>query len=106
MAKRLRLTRRFNAGLTDAAYRRLRRLNRTYGLGNNYLLTVLLENLDHIAEPAQLDAAFRAFIAEYGAPDRPGSSGRTVETVETVADAAGSNRAGHDPAGPKGETEQ
>ncbi|RMF39862.1 MAG: hypothetical protein D6754_04570 [Alphaproteobacteria bacterium] len=54
--------------LTEAAYDRLSALNATYGLGNNYLLVVLLEKLDEIAEPEKLDRAFRDFIAEYGSP--------------------------------------
>ena len=54
--------------LTDAAYDRLRQLNETYKLGNNYLLVVLLENLDQIADPVALDAAYQSFIAQYGAP--------------------------------------
>ena len=68
MPKRLPLPVRRNVSLTEPAYDRLRRLNRTYGLGNNYLLVVLLENLDSIADPDRLDAAYRDFIAEYGAP--------------------------------------
>jgi len=72
-AKRLPLPRRFNAALTDDAYRRLRALNAAYGLSNNYLLVVLLENLDAIADADALDAAFRSFIAAYGAPE-PGTS--------------------------------
>ncbi|MEM9050189.1 MAG: hypothetical protein AAGC92_15905 [Pseudomonadota bacterium] len=52
--------------LTEAAYDRLRALNATYGLGNNYLLVVLLERLDEIADPQALDQAFDGFIAEYG----------------------------------------
>lgn len=68
MPKRLPLPVRRNVSLTEPAYDRLRRLNRTYGLGKNYLLVVLLENLDRIADPQRLDAAFRDFIAEYGAP--------------------------------------
>lgn len=54
--------------LTEAAYERLRTLNERYGLGNNYVLVVLLENLDEIADGEKLDAAFRRFIAEFGAP--------------------------------------
>ncbi len=72
--KRLPLPKRFSAALTEDAYTRLRALNDEYGLGNNYLLTVLLENLDIIADPDRLAAAFDGFIAEYGAPG--GSSGR------------------------------
>ena len=66
--KRLPLPVRRSMNLTEDAYARLRRLNATYGLGNNYLLVVLLENLDTIADPARLNAAFESFIAEYGAP--------------------------------------
>ena len=68
MPKRLPLPKRFNAALTEAAHARLRGLNAEYGLGNNYLLSVLLERLDDFADPARLDAAFRGFISEYGAP--------------------------------------
>ncbi|MEL6278190.1 MAG: hypothetical protein AAFR28_04820 [Pseudomonadota bacterium] len=85
--KRLPLPKRFNAALTDDAYARLRELNAAYGLGNNYLLTVLLERLDQFADPAKLDAAYQDFIAEYGAPpppkeckaggDRPNTARRT-----------------------------
>jgi hypothetical protein len=74
MAKRLPLPVKRSVSLTEAAHGRLRQLNETYGLGNNYLLGVLLENLDQIAEPGKLDAAFQAFIAEYGAP-KPGKMG-------------------------------
>ena len=69
--KRLPLPVRRSMNLTEAAYERLRALNDAYGLGNNYLLTILLENLDQIADQKKLDATFQAFIAEYGAPDQP-----------------------------------
>jgi len=62
------LPKRFNASMTEAAYARLRALNLDYGLSNNYLLTVLLEYLDDYADKERLDAIFRDFIAEYGAP--------------------------------------
>ncbi|MEL6680103.1 MAG: hypothetical protein AAFQ51_15465 [Pseudomonadota bacterium] len=68
MAKRLPLPKRFNAAMTEEAYARLRALNDEYGLGNNYLLTVLLTRLDDFADEAKLRAAFDDFIAEYGAP--------------------------------------
>ena len=68
MAKRLPLPKRFNASLTEAAYARLRALNAEWGLGNNYLLVVLLENLDEVAEPEALARVFERFIDEYGAP--------------------------------------
>jgi len=79
MARRLPLPKRFNAALTEAAYGRLRGLNAAYGLGNNYLLTVLLERLDEIAEPGRLDSAFRGFISEYGAPEAGRMAGRDKE---------------------------
>lgn len=69
MAKRsLPLPKRFNAGLTEDAYARLRQLNETYKLGNNYLLTVLLERLDDYADLEKLDTVFEEFIAYYSAP--------------------------------------
>lgn len=70
MTKRLPLPVRRSMNLTDLAYDRLRRLNANYGLGNNYLLVVLLENLDKIADPGMLDQAYQDFIAEYGGPER------------------------------------
>lgn len=68
MAKRFPLPRRFNAALSDDGYKRLRDLNANWGLGNNYLLVVLLENLDRYADPEKLEAVFNEFIEEYGAP--------------------------------------
>ncbi len=75
MVKRLPLPKRFNAALSEKAYERLRALNAEWGLGNNYLLVVLLENLDRIAEPEALEAVFREFVAEYGAPKSGMTSG-------------------------------
>ena len=66
--KRYELPKRFRVSLSEAAYARLRALNDRYGLGNNYLLVVLLENLDDLVDAQQLDRAFAAFIAEYGSP--------------------------------------
>ncbi len=68
MAKRLTLPVRRSMNLTEDAYARLRALNEAYNLGNNYLLTVLLERLDDYADADKLDVVFRDFIAEYGAP--------------------------------------
>ncbi len=68
--KRLPLPKRFNAALTEKAYARLRALNAEFALGNNYLLTVLLENLDSVVEEKKLHAAFEDFISEYGSPTR------------------------------------
>jgi len=66
--KRLSLPIRRSMNLTEAAYDRLRALNETYGLGNNYLLVVLLERLDDYSDPDRLDRVFEDFISEYGAP--------------------------------------
>ena len=74
MAKRYPLPKRFNAALSEAAYERLRALNARHGLGNNYLLTVLLERLDEVADADRLDAAYADFIAEYGAPAPKGQA--------------------------------
>ena len=76
--KRLTLPVRRQMNLTDAAYERLRQLNERWKLSNNFLLVVLLEQLDTYADPEKLDAAFERFIAEYGAPEsgmekKPGS---------------------------------
>ena len=68
MAKRLPLPVRRSMNLTEPAYERLRALNEEYGMGNNYLLTVLLERLDDYADADKLAAVFEEFIEEYGAP--------------------------------------
>ena len=73
-AKRYPLPKRFNAALSEDAYARLRALNARWGLGNNYLLVVLLENLDRFADEEALDGAFEDFIAKYGAPSPPGTT--------------------------------
>lgn len=68
MAKRLPLPKRFNAALTEEAYANLRQLNDKWLLGNNYLLVVLLENLEKFADKDRLEQVFEEFIREYGAP--------------------------------------
>lgn len=70
MAARLPLPVRRSMNLTEAAYDRLRTLNARYGLSNNYLLVVLLEQLDDYADPQKLDAAFDAFMDQYGSPNK------------------------------------
>lgn len=64
------LPKRFNAALSDAAYAELRALNARYGYGNNYLLTILLENLKEITDDEAMERVFQRFIAEYGAPEK------------------------------------
>ena len=67
-AKRYPLPKRFNAAMSEDAYRQLRALNQKYGYGNNYLLTVLLENFERITDSAAVDQVFSEFAEEYGAP--------------------------------------
>ena len=66
--KRFPLPKRFNAAMSDKAYARLRALNAKYGYGNNYLLTILLENFDDISDAEAVERVFAEFAAEYGAP--------------------------------------
>lgn len=68
-AKRYKLPKRFNAALSDKAYSNLRALNEQYGYGNNYLLTILLENIDSVVKKTELKRVFAEFKAEYGAPN-------------------------------------
>ncbi len=66
--KRFPLPKRFSAALSEKAYEQLRALNEQYHYGNNYLLTIILENLDDVVDAKALDIAFAAFAEEYGAP--------------------------------------
>lgn len=66
--KRYPLPRRFNAALSEKAYKNLRELNKKYHYGNNYLLTILLENLGEITDRKAMDKVFEEFRKEYGAP--------------------------------------
>lgn len=67
-AKRFPLPKRFNAAMSEKAYDRLRALNAEYHYGNNYLLTIILENFDEITKDAAVKRAFKRFADEYGAP--------------------------------------
>ena len=66
--KRYPLPKRFNAALSEKAYAQLRALNERYLYGNNYLLTIILENFEAIADGEAVEKAFAAFADEYGAP--------------------------------------
>ena len=66
--KRYPLPKRFSAALSEKAYDNLRALNARYHYGNNYLLTILLENLDSITNADAVEKVFADFAAEYGAP--------------------------------------
>ena len=67
-AKRFPLPKRFSAAMSEKAYAQLRSLNAKYGYGNNYLLTILLENFDDITKSGEVERVFAEFAAEYGAP--------------------------------------
>ncbi len=67
-AKKYPLPKRFSAALSEKAYMRLRALNESYHYGNNYLLTIILENFDDITATEAVEKAFSDFAAEYGAP--------------------------------------
>ena len=66
--KRLALPKRFNAAMTEDAYTRLRALNADWHFGNNYLLTIILENFDDIVDAEKFKTVMGDFIAEYGQP--------------------------------------
>lgn len=66
--KRYPLPKRFSAALSEKAYENLRELNAKYHYGNNYLLTILLENFDAITDAEAVARVFADFKAEYGAP--------------------------------------
>lgn len=68
MAKRLPLPKRFGVNLTETAYDRLRDLNSQWHFGNNYLLTIILENFDEIVDEAHFERVMERFISEYGQP--------------------------------------
>ena len=66
--KKYSLPKRFHAALSEKAYENLRVLNEKFGYGNNYLLTILLENINEITDENKLEQVFNKFKEEYGAP--------------------------------------
>ncbi len=54
--------------MSEKAYAQLRALNEKYHYGNNYLLTIILENFEDITSEDSVAKAFADFAAEYGAP--------------------------------------
>ena len=68
--KRFALPKRFSAAMSEKAYARMRAISAETGLSNNYILTVVFENLDHIAKPGTVEKTLAAFVAEYGAPEK------------------------------------
>ena len=67
-AKRYPLPKRFNVAMSEDAYRQLRALNEKYNYGNNYLLTIVLENFEQITDTEAVERVFAEFAQEYGAP--------------------------------------
>ncbi|WP_394176909.1 hypothetical protein [Thalassotalea litorea] len=67
-AKRYPLPKKLSVGLSEKAYENLRVLNSQYHYSNNYLLTILLENLDTLVDATALEQVMAEFKAEYGAP--------------------------------------
>ena len=68
--KRLPLPKRFSAALSEDAYAKLRSLNDEWHYGNNYLLTIILENFDRIVDGKEFEKVMREFVEIYGQPDK------------------------------------
>lgn len=64
MPKRFRLTRRFNAAMTEDAYRRLRRFAQEAGLDEGEALSFLFEYFDSVTNHENLTARLRLFNSE------------------------------------------
>ena len=69
-AKRFPLPKRINIALSDKAYENLRALNEKYNYGNNYLLTIVLENFEEITDSEAVDRVFAEFVYEFLAEPR------------------------------------
>lgn len=70
MPKRFRLTRRLNLGLTEDAYRRLRRFASEAGLDEGEALSFLFEHFDSVTDEQNLTARLRLFNADLDARKR------------------------------------
>jgi len=70
MPKRLRLTRRFNAAMTEDAYRRLRRFAQEAGLDEGEALSFLFENFDSVINEDTFSHRLRIFNSELDARKR------------------------------------
>ncbi len=70
MPKRFRLTRRFNAAMTEEAYRRLRRLAQEAGLDEGEALSFLFENFDSVIDEDTFGHRLRIFNSELEARKR------------------------------------
>ena len=67
-AKRFPLTKRFNAALSEKAYSMLRDFSEKYSYGNNYILTLILENSEKVIDEKALKEVIKIFENEYGSP--------------------------------------
>ncbi len=70
MPKRFRLTRRFNAAMTEDGYRRLRRLAQESGLDEGEALSFLFENFDSVIDRDTFSHRLRIFNSELEARKR------------------------------------
>ncbi|NBB97877.1 hypothetical protein ROE7235_02015 [Roseibaca ekhonensis] len=64
MPKRFRLTRRFNAAMTEDGYRRLRRFAQEAGLDEGEALSFLFENFESVTDADNLGHRLRLFNSE------------------------------------------
>ncbi len=64
MPKRLRLTRRFNAAMTEDGYRRLRKFADESGLDEGEALSFVFENFDSIMDEGAFMQRIRLFNSE------------------------------------------
>lgn len=64
MPKRFRLTRRFNAAMTEDGYRRLRRFAQEAGLDEGEALSFLFEHFDSVTHKDNLTHRLRLFNSE------------------------------------------
>ncbi len=70
MPKRFRLTRRFNAAMTEDGYRRLKRFATEAGLDEGEALSFLFENFDSVTDTDALTHRLRLFNSELEARKR------------------------------------
>ncbi|WP_299349881.1 hypothetical protein [uncultured Shimia sp.] len=70
MPKRFRLTRRFNAAMTEDGYRSLRNFAREAGLDEGEALSFLFENFNAVTDDEMLAVKLRQFNSELEARKR------------------------------------
>lgn len=67
MPKRLKLTRRFPAAMTEDGYRRLKRFAAGAGLDEGEALSFVFENLDSVMDADNFGHRLKLFVAELAA---------------------------------------